>query len=105
MIEPMEYNVLVEPEVVEEKTAGGIILPDDVKKLDQTAQTRGRLVAVSPMAFKNSDWPDGARTPQVGDTVAFARYAGVSSRIEESGVEYALMKDNEITAVLERSDD
>ena len=101
-IHPMDYNILVRPLEIEEKTAGGVILPDDARKADSNAQTKGLLVAVSPMAFVNSDWPEGGVKPKVGDMIAYARYAGAGSRIDgKDGVEYAIMKDNDITAVLE----
>lgn len=101
-IHPQEYNVLVQPIVVEEKTSGGLFLPDDIKGKDQNAQTRGIVVALSPMAFVNPDRPDGAKTPQAGDTVAYARYSGASSRITgKDDVEYIILKDIDITAIIE----
>lgn len=95
-----EYNVLVEPKEAEEKTAGGLFLPNEVQDKDQWAQTEGVLVAVSPMAFKNTDWPDDVDPPQVGDRVALARYAYTKIRGADGG-EYWLMKDNDIMAVME----
>lgn len=103
-IRPCEYNVLVKPYVVEEKTAGGLYLPDDVKKKDENAQTKGAIVAMSPMAFANPDWPDNMNRdkPKVGDFVLYARYSGASSRVTgKDGEEYILIKDNDITAVFE----
>lgn len=103
-IRPCEYNVLVKPYEVEEKTAGGIILPDDVKKKDENAQTRGVIVAMSPMAFANPDWPSSAEgnKPCVGNMVMYARYSGATSRVDgKDGEEYILIKDNDITAVFE----
>ena len=103
-IRPCEYNVLVKPYVVEEKTSGGIILPEDVKAKDENAQTKGQVVAMSPMAFANPDWPEdmASSKPMVGETVMYARYAGASSKITgKDGVEYILIKDQDITAVFE----
>jgi co-chaperonin GroES (HSP10) len=105
-IKPTEYNCLVEPRVVEETTKGGIILSQDIMNLDQNAQTQGVLVAMSPMAFVNPDWPKGAELPKVGDTIAYARYAGASSKIVgNDGVDYIIIKDKEITAVIEGKSD
>lgn len=99
---PMEYNVIVRPLDVAKQTKGGIFLPEDVQDRDRAAQTKGVLVAVSDMAFKNPDRPEGARLPQIGDTVSYARYAGASSKITGAdGVEYAILKDNDITAIVE----
>lgn len=103
-ISPTEYNVLVAPKVAEEVTAGGIILSQDIQKLDQNAQTLGVIIAMSPMAFINPDWPEDAKLPQVGDAVSYARYAGASSKIEGmDGVEYIIIKDKEITAIIDGS--
>lgn len=105
-INPTEYNVLVAPHVVEEVTKGGIILSQDILSLDQNAQTQGVLVALSPMAFINPDWPEGARLPQVGDIVSYARYAGASSKIKgKDDVDYIIIKDKEITAVIDGGSD
>lgn len=101
-IRPMDYNILVRPIEIKETTDGGLYLPEDAKQADRNAQTKGLLVAVSPMAFVNSDWPEGGAKPKVGDMIAYARYAGAGARIDgKDGVEYAIMKDNDITAVLE----
>lgn len=101
-INPTEYNVLIEPKTTEEVTAGGVILSQSIQNLDQNAQTKGVIVAMSPMAFINPDWPEDAQLPQVGDAVSYARYAGASSKIEGmDGVEYIIVKDKEITAVID----
>ena len=103
-IQPQEYNVVVEPRTVEEKTKGGVILSQDIVGKDQNAQTKGVLVAISPMAFKNVDWPKDQedKKPKVGDMVAYARYSGASSRITgKDGAEYIILKDIDITAVIE----
>ena len=103
-IRPCEYNVLVKPYVVEAKTSGGSYLPEDVQKKDENAQTKGIVVAMSPMAFANPDWPDAKASskPMVGEIIMYARYAGASSKITgKDGVEYILIKDQDITAVYE----
>lgn len=97
---PVEYNVIVYPEIVEEKTAGGIILPGSKKDMDQTASVRGRLVAVSPLAFNYDEWPENARKPQVGDEVVFAKYGGILIEGKD-GVECRVLKDKDIMAVFE----
>jgi len=103
---PMEYNVIVKPRDVQEKTKGGIFLPEDVQDKDRAAQTRGVLVAVSDMAFKNPDRPEGARVPQLGETVSYARYAGASSRVKGAdGAEYVIIKDTDITAIVENENE
>lgn len=97
---PVEYNVLIAPEVIEEKTKAGLFLPDSVKDTDANAATRGRLVAVSPLAFNYSVWPEGSRQPQPGDEVWFGKYAGtlITGR---DGKKYRLLKDRDVAAVVE----
>jgi co-chaperonin GroES (HSP10) len=96
---PMEYNVLVAPEETETRTAGGIILLDKTAETEQLASQKGRLVALSPHAFSYADWPEGARKPQIGDAVLFAKYAG--GLIDGADKrEYRVLKDKDIIAVL-----
>lgn len=95
-----EYNVLVLVKEAEEKTAGGLVLPEEVRTKDQNAAVFGKIAGMSPMAFKSPDWPDDVSKPVVGDSVYFGRYAGASSRIKGAdGKEYQVIKDNDIMAV------
>jgi chaperonin GroES len=95
---PSEYNVLIAAKAVEEKTAGGIIIPDQSKERQQFAQMEGVLVAVSPLAFTYDDWKE-AQPPQVGDRVLFAKYAGAEIKGKD-GKDYRLCKDKDVAAVL-----
>jgi co-chaperonin GroES (HSP10) len=98
-LQPVEFNVLIAPEVIEEKTKGGIILTDTVKDTDRNAATRGRLVAVSPCAFDYAEWPQGTRRPQPGDEVWFGKYAGTLIQGRD-GKDYRLCKDRDIGAIV-----
>lgn len=69
---PVEYKVLLELDPVEEKTAGGIIVPDSRREMQQMAQTEATLLAVGGNAF--SDWAEPK--PKVGDRVLIDQYAG-----------------------------
>lgn len=96
---PTGYNVLVAVDVLEEKTAGGIILPGQHKEREDSAAERGRLVAVSPIAFTGADWTEQA-TPEVGSVVLFQRYAG--SEFEGAdGKKYRVMADDELKGVFD----
>jgi chaperonin GroES len=95
---PTEYKVLIRPIEVDQKTKGGIIIPDETKERDQFAQMRGVLVAVSPLAFTYDDWKD-AKPPKVGDEVLFAKYAGAVVDGKD-GKKYRLTNDKDIAAVL-----
>ena len=90
-IRPLDDRVVVEPLEAEEKTAGGILLPDTAKEKPQ----RGKVLAVG--AGKVND--DGKRQPvavAVGDVVLYGRYAG--NDIEIEGKEVKIMRESDILA-------
>ena len=101
-IRPVEYNVLVKPDVVEEKTAGGLYIPDDKRERDQFGQIMGELIAVSPAAFTYNyeGWPVGEFVPQVGNRVVFSKYQATEIKGAD-GETYWLMKDKSIIGVME----
>ncbi len=100
-INPTEYKVLIAPIKIDEKTRGGIILPDEHKDREQYAQMQGMLVAISPLAFTYADQGDwgGADKPKPGDKVLFAKFAGASVKGKD-GADYRLVNDKDIAAVL-----
>ncbi len=97
-ITPIEYNVVVLPDKAEEKTSGGLYIPQDKQSRDQGAAQTGKLVAISPMAFSFDEWPEDEPKPKVSDRVVFVRYAGAS--IESNGEDYRIIKDKDILGVL-----
>ncbi len=98
-ITPIEYNVLVKPEKVEEQTSGGLYLPDQAQDTDQHAAQRGELVALAAMAFSFDEWPDDVPKPQVGQRVIFVKYAGTLVEGDD-GENYRVMKDKDVLGVL-----
>ena len=100
-IAPVEFKVLVAPAEKERVTAGGIHLPEASAAKDDFAHEKGRIVAVSPLAFTYSDWPDDGCKPRIGDVVHFGRYAGALVEGAD-GKEYRLMSDRDIGAILQR---
>ena len=92
---PCEFKVLIEPEIIEEKTAGGIILAPITKDKEQMAQVRGILIAIGGNAFE--DWND---KPQAGMKVYFGKYAGYIVKGND-GKEYRLCNDKDICAIIE----
>jgi chaperonin GroES len=93
-IKPMNDRVLVLRVQEEQKTTGGIIIPDTAKEKPQ----EGKVVAVGP--GKAAD--DGKRTAlevKVGDRVLFGKYAGTEMKID--GVEHVFMREEDILGVLE----
>lgn len=94
---PVEYNVVIEPDAVETKSAGGIILLTSDR--NEWEIQEGVIDAMSVHAFGYADWPEGTRVPQVGDRVLFAKFAG--SLLERNGTKFRVCKDKDIIAVLE----
>ena len=97
-VSPTEFKVLVRPDKVEEKTKGGILLPQEQRERDQAASTAGEIIAISPLAFTYADWPVTTAPPNVGDRVAFARYAGMTVKGSD-GEEYRLVNDKDIAGI------
>jgi chaperonin GroES len=90
-IRPLDDRVVVEPLEAEEKTAGGILLPDSAKEKPQ----RGKILAAGPGKLRDN----GERTAlsvKVGDEVLYGRYAG--SDIKEGGKELKVMREGDILA-------
>jgi chaperonin GroES len=93
-IRPLDDRVVVQPLEAEEKTQGGIVLPDTAKEKPQ----RGKVIAVGDGKLLEN----GERLkPSVkkGDQVLFGRYAGTEVKI--NGEEYVIMKESEILAIIE----
>ena len=91
---PLDDRIVVEVLEAEERTAGGILLPDAAKEKPQ----RGKVTAVGPGRLLKS----GARAgPSVkkGDTVIFGKYAGTDVTV--SGQEFKILKETEVLARLE----
>ena len=100
-ITPTGFSVLVKPDVIEEKTAGGIYLPDKNREKEQYAVQQGKLLDVSPLAFTYEVWPEGARQPKCGDRVMFPKYEAQEVKGAD-GEKYWLMADKAIIAILEQ---
>ncbi len=87
-IKPLADRVIIEPAAPEEKTAGGIIIPDTAKEKPQ----RGKVVAVGPGK------KDEPLTVKVGDDVLYGKYAGTEITMEEA--DYLIMRESDIVAIV-----
>ncbi len=87
-ITPLADRVVLEPSAAEEKTTGGIIIPDTAKEKPQ----KGVVLAVG--AGKK----DEPMTVKVNDTVLYGKYAGTEITID--GKNYLIMKESDILAVI-----
>jgi len=94
-IKPSGQLVLVRVDKAPEKSSGGIVLPQDVRERDARTSVRGTLAAVGPKAWQNPV-DEGVPRAQVGDTVLFAKYAGVEVDADSADVFYRLMTDEDI---------
>jgi co-chaperonin GroES (HSP10) len=99
-IRPLDYKILVLPQEVNRKTKGGLILADQTVEKEEFGRKEGILVAKSPMAFKNPDWPDNEPTPQVGDRVMFSKYQAEQVQGRD-GATYWIMNDKSVLAMIE----
>ncbi len=93
-IKPLRDRVLVKRLAAEEKTKGGIILPDTAKEKPQ----EGKVVAVGTGKIDDSGKKIDLSV-KVGDRVLFGSYAGNEVRIH--GDEYLIMKEEEIFGIVE----
>ena len=94
-IKPLNDRVLVVREEEEQKSAGGIIIPDTAKEKPQ----RGKVVAVGPGKM-GKNGKRSAMGVKVGDRVLFSKYAG--SDIKFDNVEHVFMREDDILSVIEK---
>ncbi|MDA9783188.1 co-chaperone GroES [Vicingaceae bacterium] len=87
-VKPLADRVLVEPAAAEEKTAGGIIIPDTAKEKPQ----KGKIVAVG------NGKPDEPMTVKEGDTVLYGKFAGTEINIE--GKDYLIMRESDLFVIV-----
>ncbi len=94
-VKPLADRVVVKRiEEEEEKSPGGIIIPDTAKEKPQ----KGEIMAVGPGRLDDK----GNRMPmevKVGDKVLFSKYAGTEVKIQ--GEEYLIMREDDILAIIE----
>ncbi len=90
-VRPLDDRVVVEPLEAEEKTAGGIVLPDTAKQKPQ----RGRVIAVGPGKLLESG-SRAALAVKTGDEVIYGRYAG--SDVNVSRKEFKILRESDILA-------
>jgi chaperonin GroES len=92
-IEPLDDRVVVEPMEAEEKTKGGIVLPDTAKE----KPVRGKVIAAGPGRVLDNG--KRAEMPvKKGDKVLYAKYGG--TEVEVGDVTYIILRDADILAKL-----
>lgn len=87
-VKPLSDRVLIEPNPAEEKTAGGLFIPDTAKE----KPLAGKVVAVGPGTS------DVKMEVKVGDSVLYGKYAGTEIQVE--GKDYLIMRQSDIFAII-----
>ena len=93
-IRPLDDRIVVQPLEAEEKSSGGILLPDTAKEKPQ----RGKVIAVGEGRAAD----DGTRIPltvKVGDEVLYGKYAG--TEIKYDGDEFKILRESEVLGLFE----
>ncbi len=92
---PLDDRVVIKQSEAEEKSAGGIILPDAAKEKPR----RGKVVAVGPGKMMD-DGKRGQMCVKKGDEVIYAKYLG--NDVEIDGDKYVILHENDILGVIEK---
>ncbi len=87
-VTPLHDRVIVQPAAAEQKTAGGIIIPDTAKEKPQ----RGTVLAAGPGK------KDEPVTVKSGDQVLYGKYAGTEITVD--GKDYLIMRESDILAIV-----
>ena len=87
-IKPLADRVLIKPAPAEEKTIGGIIIPDTAKE----KPLQGEVIAAG------NGTKDEAMVLKAGDTVLYGKYSG--TEIEHEGEKYLIMRQSDVVAVI-----
>lgn len=96
--QPTGYKLLVAMPTLEEKTEGGVFIPDAMKEAESTASVVGFVVSLGESAYEDVDkFPHGAYCRE-GDWVIFRSYSGTRFKIENA--EFRLINDDTVEAVV-----
>lgn len=91
-IKPLGDRVVVKPQDAEEKTAGGLYIPDTAKEKPQ----KGTVVAVGPGRFENGTKVD--MTVKEGDTVLYGKYSGTEITLGDDDV--LIVRESDILGIV-----
>jgi chaperonin GroES len=94
MLKPLDDRVVIEAIEAEEKTAGGIVLPDTAKEKPM----RGKIVAAGPGKLLDNG-KRGEMSVKKGDEVIYGKYAGTEVKVKNK--EYIIIRESELLAKVE----
>jgi chaperonin GroES len=94
-VKPLDDRVLVKQSEAEERTAGGIVLPDTAKEKPQ----RGTVIAAGPGKMLD-DGKRAAMSLKKGDEVFYGKYSGTEIKIDNE--QYVILRESDVLAVIEK---
>ncbi len=94
-LKPLDDRVVVKPQAAEEKTAGGIVLPDNA----QEKPMMGKIVEIGNGKLLD-DGKRAAMSVKKGQVIVYGKYGG--SDVEIDGVEYKILRESEILGIIEK---
>lgn len=95
MMIPAGYRILLKMEEVQEKTSGGIILPQQTVDKDQAAKEWGKVIALGNCCYFDQPKPWCG----VGDTVGIVKYNGTVMQDEATGEKFRLINDKDVLCI------
>ena len=97
--EPKGFKVLIAVPELDVKTEGGVIMPDALKSMEETASIIGFVIKTGPEAYTDKErFPSGPYCEE-GDFVIFRSYSG--TRFKVMGKEFRIINDDTVEAVVE----
>ena len=97
--EPKGFKVLIAVPELDGKTEGGVIMPDALKSMEETASIIGFVIKTGPEAYTDKErFPSGPYCEE-GDFVTFRSYSG--TRFKVMGKEFRIINDDTVEAVVE----
>ena len=92
-IRPLDDRVVVQPFEAEERTVGGIVLPDSAREKPQ----QGKVVATGPGKLLEKTGERGKMELKVGNRVFYGKYSG--TELEIDGDDYVILRESDVLAV------
>lgn len=90
------WRLIIQVPTLEEKSAGGVMLPDQARDSSRTLAQVGKVIDAGPLAYKRDDMASAPPWCAVGDWVMFPLYGG--QKFTMGGVEFRVLNDDEVLA-------
>ena len=97
--DPVGYKLLIAIPAKEEKTEGGVLLPEDTRRREEEASITGLILKVGPDAYSDIERFPGGPWWKEGDWIVMRSYSG--TRIEVHGKEFRIINDDSVEAIVE----